>query len=58
MLYTAVLLERVYVDHNAKDQAIKDATEPEYMEVLLKHGRVVTRRTEKIMLFIGLFPPI
>ena len=23
-------LERVYVDHNAKDQAIKDATEPEY----------------------------
>ncbi|NLP17269.1 MAG: hypothetical protein GX379_09590 [Clostridiales bacterium] len=44
MLYTVVPLERVYVDHNAKDQAIKDATEPEYKEVLLKHGRVVTRR--------------
>lgn len=44
MLYTAVPLERVYVDHNAKDQAKKEDTELEYKEVLLKHGRVVTRR--------------
>lgn len=44
MLYTVVPLERIYVDQNAKDQAVKEATEPEYKEVLLKHGRVVTCR--------------
>lgn len=43
MLYTVVPLERIYVDHNAKDQ-IKNDAEPEYKEVLLKHGRVITRR--------------
>lgn len=44
MLYTVVPLERIYVDHNAKDQVIKETAEPEYKEVILKHGRVVTRR--------------
>ncbi|TAH66937.1 MAG: hypothetical protein EWM47_09590 [Anaerolineaceae bacterium] len=44
MLYTVVPLERIYVDQNAKDSAIKSETEPEYKEVLLKHGRVVARR--------------
>lgn len=44
MLYTVVPLERIYVDQNAKDQAKKEETEPEYREILLKHGRVVTRR--------------
>lgn len=43
MLYTVVPLERIYVDHNAKDQ-IKNDAEPEYKEVLLKHGRVIARR--------------
>lgn len=44
MLYTVVPLERIYVDQRAKDQAKKDEVEPEYKEVLLKHGRVVARR--------------
>lgn len=43
MLYTVVPLERIYVDHNAKEE-IKNEAEPEYKEVPLKHGRVVTRR--------------
>lgn len=44
MLYTVVPLVRIYVDQRAKDQATKEETEPEYKEVLLKHGRVVARR--------------
>ena len=44
MLYTVVPLERIYVDQRAKEQAKKEETEPQYKEVLLKHGRVVTRR--------------
>lgn len=44
MLYTVVPLERIYVDQSAKDQAKEDETKTEYKEMLLKHGRVVTRR--------------
>jgi hypothetical protein len=44
MLYTVVPLERIYVDQRAKDQATQEETEPEFKEVMLKHGRVVTRR--------------
>lgn len=47
MLYTVVPLERIYVDHNAKDQLKSEETEPEYKEVMLQHGRVVTRRDGK-----------
>lgn len=44
MLYTVVPLERIYVDQSEKNQAKEDETEPEFKEVILKHGRVVTRR--------------
>lgn len=44
MLYTVVPLERIYVDQRAKNQAMKEETEPEYKEIVLKHGRIVTRR--------------
>lgn len=44
MLYTVVPLERIYVNLRDKDTPKKDEQEPEYQEVLLKHGRVVTRR--------------
>lgn len=44
MLYTSVPLERIYFDHNAKNQDKKEEKELEYKEVLLKHGRVVTCR--------------
>jgi hypothetical protein len=44
MLYTVVPLERIYVDQRANKTAIKEETEAEYKEVLLKHGRVVARR--------------
>lgn len=44
MLYTVVPLERIYVDQRAKEQIKKEETEPEYKEVLLKHGRIVARR--------------
>ncbi|NLL72059.1 MAG: hypothetical protein GX237_00830 [Clostridiales bacterium] len=47
MLYTSVPLERVYFDFNAKDQEKKEETQSEYNEVILKHGRVVTRREGK-----------
>ena len=43
MLYTVVPLERIYVDQSAKDSANKEE-EPEYKEVLIRHGRVVARR--------------
>ena len=52
MLYTSVPLERVY--HNFREQAkpvVKDGppeykaeNNTEYREVLLKHGRLVTKR--------------
>ncbi|HHT87990.1 MAG TPA: hypothetical protein GX002_03140 [Clostridiales bacterium] len=44
MLYTAKPLERVYVDQRAKKQPAAQETEPEYKEVMLKHGRIVARR--------------
>ena len=44
MLYTVVPLERIYVDQKTKDQNKCDETEPEYKEIVLRHGRVVTRR--------------
>lgn len=44
MLYTVVPLEKIYVDQRANDSALKGEAEPEYKEVLLKHGRVVARR--------------
>lgn len=44
MLYTVVPLERIYVDQRAKEAGSKEEAEPEYKELLLKHGRVVTRR--------------
>ena len=44
MLYTVVPLERIYVDQRANDSALKGEAEPEYKEVLLKHGRVIARR--------------
>lgn len=44
MLYTVVPLERIYVDQRAAMQAKKEETEPEYKEILLKHGRVIARR--------------
>ena len=44
MLYTVVPLERIYVDQSVKDIAAKDEAEPEYKEVLIRHGRVVARR--------------
>jgi len=43
MLYTVVPLERIYVNHRAVNQTPKEA-EPEYKEIMLKHGRVVARR--------------
>lgn len=42
MLYTVVPLERIYVDQNAIKLANEE--EPEYKEVLIRHGRVVARR--------------
>lgn len=44
MLYTVVPLERIYVDQRADNTTNKEEAEPEYKEVLLKHGRVVARR--------------
>ncbi|CUH92478.1 YlzJ-like family protein [Herbinix luporum] len=44
MLYTVVPLERIYLDHRAKDQGKKEEAEPEYKEIQLKHGRVLARR--------------
>ncbi len=44
MLYTVVPLERIYVDQRAKKPDIKGEAEPEYKELLLKHGRVIARR--------------
>lgn len=44
MLYTVVPLERIYVDHRAREQAKKEESMPEFKEIFLKHGRVIARR--------------
>ncbi|MBH1942281.1 hypothetical protein I5677_15375 [Mobilitalea sibirica] len=47
ILYTVVPLERIYVDHKAKELEIKQSVKEanyEYKDVQLKHGRVVARR--------------
>ena len=52
MLYTVVPLERVYHNFRENDQLKFQsdgrnqqlADQPEYREIMLKHGRVVTRR--------------
>lgn len=44
MLYTVVPLERIYVNHNAGNITQKKEEEPEYREIMLKHGRIIARR--------------
>ncbi|MDI9509978.1 MAG: hypothetical protein GX319_09220 [Clostridiales bacterium] len=44
MLYTVIPLERIYVDQRAEDKKTIDETDAEYKDLVLKHGRVVTRR--------------
>ncbi|HKL99332.1 MAG TPA: YlzJ-like family protein [Mobilitalea sp.] len=47
MLYTVMPLERIYTDFNERNKPAKkseDTETQEYKEVMLEHGRVVTRR--------------
>ncbi len=50
MLYTAKPLERIYANMNERDAAPKGGSEKdgspkdEYKEVILPHGRIVTRK--------------
>ena len=47
MLYTVVPLERIYTDFSERNKPTKKAENTdtqEYKEVILDHGRVVTRR--------------
>jgi len=43
MLYTVVPLERIYKNNGEKQPAARE-TEPQYKEILIKHGRIVARR--------------
>lgn len=45
-LYTVVPLERIYVDHRAKEFELKQRKDEQFdfKEVLIQHGRVLTRR--------------
>jgi hypothetical protein len=47
LLYTVVPLERIYVDQSTKNQSKNEETEPEYKDVMINHGRVITRREGK-----------
>ena len=46
LLYTVVPLERIYIDHRAKEYEAKQMKDEqiEFKEALLQHGRVITRQ--------------
>lgn len=52
MLYTVMPLERIYTDFRGREAELHKSgdnseAEEEYQEVLLPHGRIVTRRNGK-----------
>ena len=45
MLYTSRPLERIYYDHNTKNNdEIKSEKSTEYKEVIIENGRVIAKR--------------